>query len=113
MKNQILLYAVTLLFSGCAFVELSDQGALVKQGTEEDIVNCELVAEVSSQTKDKILIDRSDTSVRGELAVLARNKAAENIAGNHASQLAIALHQRSQSTKSHCSCNRGWDVAIG
>ena len=77
MKNQILLYAVTLLFSGCAFVELSDQGALVKQGTEEDIVNCELVAEVSSQTKDKILIDRSDTSVRGELAVLARNKAAK------------------------------------
>ena len=77
MKTQNLLYAVALLFSGCAFVELSDQGAFVKQGTEEDIVNCELVAEVSSQTKDKILIDRSDTSVRGELAVLARNKAAE------------------------------------
>ena len=77
MRNQILLYAVTLLFSGCTFVELSDQGALVKQGTEEGIVNCELVAEVSSQTKDKILIDRSDTSVRGELAILARNKAAE------------------------------------
>ena len=77
MRNQILLYAVTLLFSGCAFVELSDQGALVKQGTKEDIVNCELVAEVSSQTKDKILIDRSATSVRGELAILARNKAAE------------------------------------
>ena len=77
MKNQILLYAVTLLFSGCAFVELSDQGALVKQGTEEDIVNCELVAEVSSQTKDKILIDRSATTVRGELVILARNKAAE------------------------------------
>ena len=77
MRNQILLYAATLLFSGCAFVELSDQGALVKQGTEEDVVSCELVAEVSSQTKDKILIDRSDTSVRGELAILARNKAAE------------------------------------
>ena len=77
MRNQILLYAVTLLFSGCTFVELSDQGALVKQGTEEDIVNCELIAEVSSQTKDKILIDRSDTSVTGELAILARNKAAE------------------------------------
>ena len=77
MRNQILLCAATLLFSGCAFVELSDQGALVKQGTEEDIVNCELVAEVSSQTKDKILIDRSDTSVTGELAILARNKAAE------------------------------------
>ena len=77
MRNQILLYAVTLLFSGCTFVELSDQGALVKQGTEEDVVNCELVAEVSSQTKDKILIDRSDTSVRGELTILARNKAAE------------------------------------
>ena len=77
MKNQILLYAVTFLFSGCAFVELSDQGALVKQGTEEENVTCELVAEVSSQTKDKILIDRNDTSVRGELAVLARNKAAE------------------------------------
>jgi len=77
MRNQILLYAVALLFSGCAFVELSDEGALVKQGTAEDIVNCELVAEVSSQTKDKILIDRSDTSVRGELAILARNKAAE------------------------------------
>ena len=76
MRNQILLYAA-LLFPGCAFVELSDQGALVKQGTEEDIVNCELVAEVSSQTKDKILIDRSATSVSGELAILARNKAAE------------------------------------
>ena len=46
-------------------------------GCKSRLKYCELVAEVSSQTKDKILIDRSDTSVRGELAVLARNKAAE------------------------------------
>ena len=99
MRNQILLYAVALLFSGCAFVELSDEGALVKQGTEEDIVNCELVAEVSSQTEDKILIDRSDTSVKGELAILARNKAAEM--GANVVVASTDLHEGAQGFKAY------------
>ena len=66
-----------LLLGGCAFVSLTDAGANVRQSTAEQVRQCKLVATISSQTKDTVVIDRNSGKVREELIVLARNRAAE------------------------------------
>ena len=66
-----------LLLGGCAFVSLTDAGASVRQSTAEQVSQCKLVATISSQTKDTVVIDRNSGKVREELIVLARNRAAE------------------------------------
>ena len=66
-----------LLLGGCAFVSLTDAGANVRQSTAEQVSQCTLVATISSQTKDTVVIDRNSGKVREELIVLARNRAAE------------------------------------
>ena len=68
---------LTLLTSGCAFVSLTDAGAAVRQSSAEDVTNCKLVATISSQTKNTVVVDRNLNKVREELIVLARNRAAE------------------------------------
>jgi hypothetical protein len=82
-KNNATLSLTTLLtlslatLGGCAFVNLTDAGSQVRQATATEVVNCKLVGEVSSQTKDKIVFNRNTGNVKEELIVLARNKAAE------------------------------------
>ena len=66
-----------LLLGGCAFVSLTDAGANVRQSTAGQVSQCKLVATISSQTKDTVVIDRNSGKVREELIVLARNRAAE------------------------------------
>ena len=66
-----------LLLGGCAFVSLTDAGANVRQSNAEQVSQCKLVATISSQTKDTVVIDRNSGKVREELIVLARNRAAE------------------------------------
>ena len=66
-----------LLLGGCAFVSLTDAGANVSKSTAEQVSQCKLVATISSQTKDTVVIDRKSGKVREELIVLARNRAAE------------------------------------
>ncbi|TDJ35520.1 MAG: DUF4156 domain-containing protein, partial [Gammaproteobacteria bacterium] len=39
-------------------------------------VNCQKVGIISTHTKDQIVVNRSDSKVREELLVLARNEAA-------------------------------------
>jgi hypothetical protein len=41
------------------------------------VANCTLVGDVSSQTKDKVVVERNSANVKQELIVLARNRAAE------------------------------------
>ena len=67
---------VALVLPGCAFVQLSDAGAGVAQLGTGDVANCREIGEVSTQTKDKILISRGQEVVRQELTILARNEAA-------------------------------------
>ena len=70
-----LLLGLTL--SGCTFVALTEAGSKVAQSSAQDVNNCTLVGDVSSQTKDKVLVDRSTGKVKEELIVLARNLAAD------------------------------------
>lgn len=74
--TTLLTLSLTTL-SGCAFVNLTDAGSQVRQASANEVVNCTLVGEVSSQTKDKIVFNRNTGNVKEELIVLARNKAAE------------------------------------
>ena len=74
MKHPILF--LSLLLCGCTFVQLSDAGAGVAQLGSGDVANCKPMGEVSSQTRDKVLLSRSKAAVQEELTVLARNEAA-------------------------------------
>ncbi len=78
MMRQLLI-AMTLqilLLGGCTWIKLTEGGATVSTATEADVVNCQKVGMVSTNTKDKLVVNRSDSKVREELLVLARNEAA-------------------------------------
>ena len=75
MQNTIRCLGALMLgltLTGCTFVSLTEAGSKVAQSSAQDVTNCTLVGDVSSQTKDKVLIDRSTGKVKEELIVLAR-----------------------------------------
>ena len=76
MNRLALLCTSCVLLGGCSFVQLSDAGANVAQLGGGDVANCEEKGVVSSQTRDRVVINRSAAAVQEELTVLARNEAA-------------------------------------
>lgn len=76
MSSRICLVAIVSLMSACSFVQLSDAGAQVAQMEPADVANCTSIGEVSSRTRDKVVISRGSAKVQEELLVLARNEAA-------------------------------------
>jgi hypothetical protein len=75
--NKLTVLPMALVLTGCTFVSLSEAGSRVAQSKAEAVENCTLVGNISSQTKDKVVIDRNTGKVKEELIVLARNRAAE------------------------------------
>ena len=76
MRN-LLAIAAMLMASGCNFVQLSDAGAQVAQAHAADVSNCRDVGTVSANTRSRVILERGSASVREELIVLARNRAAD------------------------------------
>ncbi len=76
MISRICLIATISFMSACSFVQLSDAGAQVAQLGSADVANCTSIGEVSSRTRDKVVISRGNAKVQEELLVLARNEAA-------------------------------------
>ena len=74
---RLTLLTGAVLLTGCTFVQLSDAGAGVAQLGSGDVANCESKGVVSTQTRAKVVVSRSDEAVGEELAVLARNEAAK------------------------------------
>jgi hypothetical protein len=74
---RVFLLTGTILLAGCTFVQLSDAGAGVAQLGSGDVANCESKGVVSTQTRAKVVISRSEEAVREELTVMARNEAAK------------------------------------
>ena len=74
---RVSLLIGTLFLAGCTFVQLSDAGAGVAQLGSGDVANCESKGVVSTQTRAKVVVSRSEEAVREELTVLARNEAAK------------------------------------
>ena len=77
VKPVTLSLLLGLSLSGCTYVSLSEAGSRVNQSSLEAVSECTLVGDVSSQTKDKVLLDRNNGKVKQELIVLARNRAAK------------------------------------
>ncbi|NCF43833.1 MAG: DUF4156 domain-containing protein [Proteobacteria bacterium] len=71
------LWLGSLSLSGCTYVALTEAGSNVAQSSAAAVANCTLVGDVSSQTKDKVVLERNAANVKQELIVLARNRAAE------------------------------------
>jgi hypothetical protein len=79
-KNIVKPFATALtvaVLGGCTYVSLTEAGSKVAQSDADAVAACTLVGNVSSQTRDKVLIDRNTGKVKQELIVLARNRAAE------------------------------------
>ena len=74
---RVSLLIGSLLLAGCTFVQLSDAGAGVAQLGSGDVANCESKGVVSTQTRAKVVVSRSEEAVREELTVMARNEAAK------------------------------------
>ena len=76
MTRPLFITFIAGCLSACSFVQLSDAGAQVAQMEPADVANCTSIGEVSSRTRDKVVVSRGDAKVREELTVLARNEAA-------------------------------------
>ena len=74
MRTTLIVLLLTL--AGCTFVRLSDAGANVAQLNPADAINCQELGLITSNTKAKVVVNRSRDAVSEELIVLARNEAA-------------------------------------
>ena len=74
--RSVLTIVCTLVFSGCAFVQVSEAGAGVTQASATDVANCTEVGVVESTTQARVLLERGSAKVKQELIDLARNQAA-------------------------------------
>ena len=85
MLNVRALIAGTTLMasvSGCTFVQLTETGQQVSVGYAGDVQQCTRLGVVSTATTNKVLLERGEAAVQGELYTLARNKAASMGATN-------------------------------
>ena len=77
MRRLLIVMALQIsLLGGCTWIKLTEGGTTVRQASEADIVNCQKVGIVSAHTRNRVVVNRSDSKVREELLVLARNEAA-------------------------------------
>lgn len=70
------LAVILLAAGGCTWIELTDAGAAVRQGTPSAVEDCRLVGTVTSTTQNRVVLERGRAKVAEELIVLARNEAA-------------------------------------
>lgn len=70
------LVVILLAAGGCTWIELTDAGAAVRQGTPSAVEDCRLVGTVTSTTQNRVVLERGRAKVAEELIVLGRNEAA-------------------------------------
>ena len=73
---RALLLVALITVTGCAFVQVTEQGAAVVQASATDVINCAEMGTVQSQTQSRVLLERGRAKVKQELIDLARNQAA-------------------------------------
>lgn len=77
MKANILVIGlVGVLLTGCTWVKLTEAGATVRLATTADVGACERLGIATATTREKIVVGRNETKVKGELITLASNQAA-------------------------------------
>ena len=75
IRTALVLGALVTL-TGCTWVKLSDAGAGVTLAEKESVAACQHVGIVTTQTRDKVVMERGEATIHEELLVLARNQAA-------------------------------------
>jgi len=77
-KLSTKLSIVIILFSGCTWVELGQQGAQVMIAKKASVSHCRKVGDIRVKGKHQLIgINRSNKKVILELETLARNEAAQ------------------------------------
>lgn len=66
-----------LLLGACTWVKLTEDGAQIRVLRAPDVVDCQLVGQTTSTTRDAVIVRRNDNKVRAELQTLAQNEAAK------------------------------------
>ncbi len=79
---RVLVLTAGIFLAGCSWVQLTEAGQTVQIGYSGDVQNCHRLGTVSVSTQSKVIVERDDSAVQGELYTLARNKAAKMGATN-------------------------------
>lgn len=78
MKNQLILLCVSLILSGCAWVELTSQGEQVRIISAADAAVCDKLGQTTATVADSIgVVKRRNDIIAANLEKLARNTAAD------------------------------------
>ena len=82
LRTSVLTLAVGLVMGGCSWVQLTEAGQDVQIGYSGDVQHCQRLGIVSVSTPNKVIVERGESTVQGELYTLARNRAAKMGATN-------------------------------
>ncbi len=78
LSTSLLICAAT---AGCTWVKLDEGGANVRLATQEQVAGCERLGIATASTREKVVVKRNETKIKGELITLASNQAA-TLGGN-------------------------------
>lgn len=77
-KHLALIMLTTLMLGGCAWVDLTPDGELVRKVDLSEAAPCKKIGETTVSVLARVIgINRGKKKVAGELLTLARNSAAE------------------------------------
>ena len=82
LRTSVLAVTFGFVLGGCSWVQLTEAGKNVQIGYSGDVQHCQRLGTVSVSTQDKVLVERGESTVQGELYTLARNRAAKMGATN-------------------------------
>ncbi len=78
MNRKIFLVCMSLLLTGCAWVELTSQGQQVRIVSAADAASCDKLGQTTASVADSIgVVKRRNDIIAANLEKLARNTAAE------------------------------------
>jgi hypothetical protein len=77
--KRLFAYACVLVIgtaTGCTWVKPSAKGALVREGTADEVASCQRVGTASGTTQTSVVLPRDKDVIRREQVTLAQNQAA-------------------------------------
>lgn len=76
MKKLLLTASISLLITGCTWVQLTTEGQGVRLAGAQLVTNCDRIGRTTARTLGKIAtVDRGGEKLQTELLTLARNEA--------------------------------------
>ena len=82
LRTGVLTIALAFVVGGCSWVQLTEAGQEVQIGYNGNVQHCQRLGVVAVSTTNKVIVERGESTVQGELYTLARNRAAKMGATN-------------------------------